>query len=223
MNWLSTLLPLAGKAGPQEYFRDSVFVATNPTPGTGIASKADATSRSATTGLMNIFNGAKTDGTEPYTIMPVMLRLTAKAANTSAADFRLSLYLDNINRYSSGGSAITEVSPRISAVSGFTAPTSKATIHFGALTLNAAGSEVLIDSPNVAEDVMVIDDVSTIWWGVGPQGVGTGSMESADVVVPPMWIEPGGNLSIHEFAGSMTADPEFEFTFVYIERDNAQS
>ncbi len=202
----------------------SSFVATNPTPGTGIASLASSSSRSATAALMNIYNAAATDGTEPYVIRPVWLKLTAGTANTNATDATLDFYMDSANRWSTGGTAITEVALIDSAEPDFADPTSKITIHFGLLTLAAATDETLISSKRIATGVMVLDDVYEIYWAGGGGGGGRdgtvlrgpGSFE-----VPPMWIRPGANLSIHQYGTAQDTDPEFEFEFFYIESPNA--
>ena len=214
-------------AGDAKNFADealsrSTFVATNPTPGTGIASLAASTSRSATVALMNVFNGAATNGTEPYVIRPVYLRLMANAAASSATACYLSIYLDEVQRYSTGGSAITEQALIQSAEADFTDPTSKATIHFGLLTLDGATDENLVANVRAQDGALAIDDVITLWFGDGAaSGGGTTMIESADIVVPPMFIRPGAGMSIHQWGASQTNDPEFEFEFFYIEKPNA--
>ena len=202
----------------------SAFVATNPTPGTGIASKAAAQSRSATAGLLQVFNSANTNGTEPYVVIPVWLKLIATQANTNATDFTLDFYTDTIDRYASGGTVITEVELINSGVPDFTKPTSKATIQFGELTLNAASDENLVASRRLATAIMADDDSYEIYWGGGPDGGGrdgTVMRGPGPVVVPPMWIHPGASLTVHEYGASMTNDPAFEFEFFYVEKPNS--
>jgi len=220
MNLYSMIAPGMKHDFADQALERAFFVATNPTPGTGIASLAAATAFSATAGLMNIFNSATLQ--QGNVIRPVLLRLMCTTANTSAANYRLAMYLDSANRWSSGGSAITEVPVVDEGASGtsFVEPTSKATIYFGLLVLAAATDANLITHVNVAEDVMVANDVINIWFGCGPSGGLGGAMEQVDVVVPPVWIKPGANLSIHEFAASQSDDPEFEFEFWYIETPN---
>lgn len=200
----------------------SVFVATNPTTGTGIASTAAATSRSPTVGLLNVFNGADT-ATGTNIIIPVYLRLMATTANSNATNFRLAFYTDSANRYSSGGSAITEVECVDSGQSDYTAPTSDATIHFGVLTLAAATDEQLIAHPMVAKTILAASDVIEVYFGIGPSvETSTASeahLERTQVVIPPVWLLPGANLSVHEFGASQTVDAEFEFEFCYIDYD----
>lgn len=204
----------------------STFVATNPTPGTGIISTANATARSATVGLMNIFNGANTDGTEPYVVVPVWLKLMATQANTSATDFTVDFYMDSIDRYSTGGTTITEVALIDSGEPDFTDPTSKASIHFGILTLNAASDEALVSSKRLATAIMAADDAYELYWGSGPEGGGrdgTVLRGPGPFVLPPMWIRSGANLSLHGYGTSMTDDPAFEFEFLYVEKPNANA
>jgi hypothetical protein len=223
MNMFSMIAPNV-KAFADQGLKRSTFVATNPTPGTGIASLDAATSRSATVGLMNIFNGAATDGTEPYWIIPVWLKLSATAINTTASDGSIDFYLDSANRYSSGGSAITEVPLLDDASADYTEPTSKATIHFGDLTLAAATDENLVCHRNVATAILAVDDEINLYFGDGPEGGGrdgTLVRGPGPFVVPPMWIGPGANLSIHWYGTAQAADPGFEFELLYIEKPNA--
>ncbi|HEC61556.1 MAG TPA: hypothetical protein ENI27_04810 [bacterium] len=209
------------KGFPLEAYERSAFVATNPTPGTGIASLAASTSRSATVAFMNVFNGAATNGTEPYVIRPVYLRLMVNSAASSAVNAYISGYLDQVQRYDTGGSAITEQALVQSGEPDFTDPTSKAIIHFGLLTLDEATDENLVLNCRLHDGAMAVDDVFTIWFGSGPSGGGTGNMESSDQVVSPLFVRPGANLSLHQWGASQTADPEWEFDFLYIERPNA--
>ena len=216
----------APKSFTGEALSRSSFVATNPTPGTGIASLAGSTSRSATVAMMNIFNGANTDGTESYVIRPVWLKLTAGTANSSATDATLDFYMDSANRWASGGSAITEVALIDSAEPDFEDPTSKAIIHFGLLTLAAATDETLVASKRIATAVMALDDVFEVYWAGGGGGGGrdgTVMRGPGSFEVPPIWIRPGANLSIHQYGTAQAADPEFEFEFFYIESPNANA
>lgn len=220
MSLLGHYMQIAGR-GNLEALRRSTFLATNPTPGTGIVMEAASTSRSATAAFMNVYNAATT--AQGNYIIPVRLRLVATQANSSASDWRIDVYTDSANRWSSGGSAITEVPLEDSTVTDFTEASSKATIHFGNLTLSAATDENLVGTQTVMKTIFAADDVVDIWFGDAPGSVGpqsTTHLEVVSAVFPPVWIGPGANLSFHGYGASQTDDPAFEFEFLYLERPN---
>ncbi len=225
MSTIYTLIAGDAKNFADEALSRSTFVATNPTPGTGIASLAASTSRSATAAMMNVFNAAATDGTEPYVIVPTWLKLFGGAANTNGVQYNLAFHLDNGGtRYSSGGSAITEVELIQSGEPDYTAPTSKATIHFGDLTLAAATDSNLVCNLMISKAVLVADDYFEIYWGDAPgMGGRDGTVHRGPgcFTIPPMWIRPGANLSIHDWVPSQTVSADFEFEFFYLEKPNA--
>lgn len=204
----------------------ATFIATNPTPGTGIDSDADATSRSATAGLMNIYNAKSTSAGQGNVIMPVYLLLRATQANSSATDFRIDGYLDNTDRHSSGGSSITPVPLVHSGEDSWSAPTTNANIDFGELTLSAANDEKLAFSEVVMGTIFAANDVVLLSFGDGPFGALDGThLEGNALLVPPVWIRPGGNLSLHGYGDSQSDDPAFEFALLYVEypSDNVAS
>lgn len=225
MGTMFTMIAPNVKSFAAEGLSRSAFVATNPTPGTGVLTFDDTVAFSATKGMMNIFNAAATDGTEPYVIIPVWLKLFGGAANSNGVQFNLAFHLDNGGtRYSSGGSAITEVELIQSAEADFVAPTSKATIHFGVLTLAAATDSNLVANLMIAKATLVADDHIEIYWGDSPGGGGrdgTVHRGPGPFTVPPMWIRPGANLSIHDWVPSQTVSADFEFEFFFIEKPNA--
>ncbi len=201
----------------------STFIANNPTPGTGIASADAATAFSATVGLLNVFNAAATNGTEPYVIRPVWLKLFGGAVNTTASEANVTFILDEANRWSSGGTAITEQALIQSAEPDWTDPTSKATIYFGELTLAAATDANQVGHVKISKVILVADDHIDIYWGGGAPGGRDGTMlrGPGSFEVPPVWIRPGANLSCHWWATAQAADPAFEFEFFYVESPNA--
>ena len=223
-NMFSFLAPLLG-TGKEDALSRSSFVATNPTPGTGIVTSDDTVAFSAILGIMNVFNSSATNGTEPYVIVPTWLKLFGGAANTNGVQYNLAFHLDNGGtRYSSGGSAITEVELIQSGEPDYTAPTSKATIHFGDLTLAAATDSNLVCNLMISKAVLVADDYFEIYWGDAPgMGGRDGTVHRGPgcFTIPPMWIRPGANLSIHDWVPSQTVSADFEFEFFYLEKPNA--
>ena len=201
-----------------EALRGGIFYASNPTVGTGITLTANTTAYSAVLGMMNIYNSATPNSVSPQVewIVPIALQLRATQANTSGTSYHLTGYLDVGTRYSSGGSAITPVTTALSGVTGYTARTSKATIHFGALTIAAAtASEKKVFDLQVSDVVFAADD--TVWVVFGGENVADGAGNAYLVPAPPVWIGPGANLSIHEWSPSASDDAAWTFNFYYAE------
>ena len=119
----------------------SLFVATNTTIGTAIAtttSVVDAANSGATSAQTRpvaiIYNGnAPLSGKVIY---PLTWNWMLSQVPTSATSWRLGLWLEPVgsNAYSSGGSAITPVAMNHTLSS---PPASRASIYFGAITANA--------------------------------------------------------------------------------------
>ncbi len=210
----------------EEAGANSTFTAINPTPGTGIASQDDSTARSATAALFHVFNNADEDAGEDYVIHPIRLRLTATAINTTASDFRLSLYTDIIDRYDTTGSGttITPVETIASGEPDWSVPSTSAVINFGELTLDSASDENLISSPLVMKTIFAASDIIDVYWGDMP---GTGTLDGTHMIgntflFPAIHIRPGASFHIAGFGTAQAADPAFELSFWYAESPHAR-
>ena len=227
MNQYSMMAPHMKDFADQGLSR-SLFYATNPTSGTGIASEDASTARSATAGLMNVFNDTA-DGVGGNVIIPIRLWLRETAINTTASNLSFAIYVDGKQRWSSGGTAITEVPTITSGEADFTEPTSNAMIHFGELVLSAAttspGENKLWDR-EVSTTIGAADDTYDIWFGDGPSlfpaaVAATGHYEDNIFIRPACWIRPQSSLIFQSWGASQAADPAFEFEFWYLETPNA--
>lgn len=202
----------------RERLRESIYVAHNATPGTGIVSKDAPTSYSATSALMTIYNSATVAAGNNHWIIPMWLRLTATTANTNATNLRLIGNIDDKDRYSSGGTALTTALSSLTSTSvdtrdNYAQRTPKATIWFGDLTTNAVGTiNGRVFSTMVSQAVLTADETVEIHFGENH-----GSQADNIKVVPPVWIGRGSSLVIHEMAAAQSADPAFEVEFCYIE------
>lgn len=201
----------------------SFFVASNPTAGTGIATADAATARSATANAMTVFNSDTTGKTAR--IIPVRLWIRATAINTSAADLKAVIYLDDIDRYTSGGTTLSSVACIDSGLAGFAEPTSKATINFGVLVTAAASDENKIYEREITTTILKADDEFDFWFGdapsiLAPTAKATGYYEKSVILVPPMWIDPGATMVFDTYGTSQAADPAWEVEFWYIENPN---
>ena len=202
----------------------SYFVATNPTVLTGIAtttSVVDDGNSGATSAqtrpLMIIQNGYAAGQNNPN-IYPIGLKLLVTAAPTSAAFWQMSMRLDSIQRYTSGGSTITPVNPN-----GATGANSRALIYFGAITAAAASSAArLVANAMVNPTIPVVKDTIMLSFGSPSSDVSyvnAATVNTTKVIsVPPVVIPPGFSLVIGMFGTSNAAAPSFEFQFDYVER-----
>lgn len=188
------------------------FTATNAAAGTGLASSI-TTAFSATAGLLTVRNGSTGAGQNRRLCMN-SIRLIPTVAPASATRSEFAITIDDITRYASGGSAITPVNPNMDSA---TAPS--AVVHFGALVLAAAGSNVrlvsrgqLRSSIPVAFEEYVIDFRGT----AHSEGTLGGATAVRNVsVVPPVVLGPGQSMQLHVWhpANAATAASwEFEVT-----------
>ena len=209
--------------GMNEEYARNTFV-TNSLAA-GVASLDADDTYTATIGLLNIFNTGVPSGAENFKnllILPRKIQLTAKAANDNATDMYLHFYLDQKDRYSTGGTTLVPNATNSASTNGFARKTAGARVEFGELTLAAASSsdEVLIWQARVAVGVMAIDDQITINFAMGDEHYTTGE-ESSGIVLPPVFIGQGANLSVHLVATSQTADPKFMLAMWHEEYGNA--
>lgn len=115
------------------------FVAINPTAGTGIISATPITlAAAATAASMVVFNGNAGSATSStaVNIYPLYLKFFETAASTGGTQLNFQFHLDNINRFTSGGTALT-----INNTNRGSTTASNAVINFGALTSVAANSD----------------------------------------------------------------------------------
>jgi hypothetical protein len=189
------------------------FVATNPTPGTAIAQTIQ-TSFLATNALCTIFNGNAAGGARIYLDY---IRLIVGTAAASATSCELAAVLDKINRFSSGGSAITPVCSNLDASNNNTG----AVINFGAVTAAAASAARIVSRITVKPSIQLTKDSYVIKFGA-PAGQGSTVPSAVGIIgqdAPPIVIAPQGSLVLHVWnpANSATA-PTYEFELGYFER-----
>ena len=198
----------------------SSFAASNAIVGTGIDSKAAATSYSATAALMNVFNTesvASPTGIEPISIWINSITLTSTQANSNASNLRFVGILDapNATRWSSGGVALTNVERGRSNSSSYTERTAKGEIYFGELTLGAeTDANKIFDIP-VSNDVIASGDIIEVNFGDGtPRSKANGFITLS---IPEFKILPGCNFSLHEVAANQTNDSKFQISVISYE------
>ena len=196
----------------------TVFIATNPTPGTGIALVSSVTAETQTSPTMLIFNSWTPTDPNAKNIYPIGLRMICTAAPTSATFWQMSVRMDVSNplKYTSGGSLITPVPAAVASNN------SKAVIYFGAIVALAqtAGGRLLANQM-VSPTIPVVKDVHNFEFGGGTNMplVNAATVNTVrQVSLPPIAIPPGGWLAINTWGGSSGAAPSFEFQLDYVER-----
>lgn len=217
---------------PGENLKESYFTFNNPTVGTGIALNADPTAISATEAALIIDNSASRQNGDNQSIHIDYIRLTCTAAGTGATSARLAMYLDNINRYSSGGSELTGKSTSYDTSDSYTDRTPKSKVYFGDLTALAANSAKHIGTRLIKNDTQpvpcfVVDDVFTL-------KTDSGAMEGANVFdsdgradstfyIPPIYIYPGCSLLIAPLFPAQSAAASFEIEVGLVEHGHKPS
>jgi hypothetical protein len=195
----------------------SYFMATNPTPGTGIDGIAAADGYDATEALLTVYNAASTS--TDTRIYLDYLRLYSTLAPTSATDIAWVHEIDTAQRYSSGGSAITEVN-----VNGASTQTSSATIYFGAITAAAATANRLLGGGILRTVISVVGDIYTFDYGAANKASLCGAvMEGttvASLTIPccPVVLGPANTYVFQLNGTSQAAKQNHEFELGFWER-----
>lgn len=195
----------------------TLFVATNPTIGTGISASIQ-TSYAATNGLLNIRNNAGAGGVRIY---PLWLRLICTTVPASATSAQIAVAIDSSIRYSSGGTQITA----LNNANMDSARTSSAVLWFGALTLNAAsGNQRIVGRSMLASVIPVALDEYIIFFGpyggdFGTLGGTTATRRTLSSVPIVLGPNANHNMSLHAwYPANATTAAQFEFEFCWIER-----
>lgn len=226
MSLISSTIGLEGKERIRSYEK-SVFTFNNPTPGTGIALNADPTAISQTEMALiidNVKTEAVASSASNKTVRVESIKLTCTAAGTGATKARLAFYLDNQNRYSSGGTELTAVNS--TAGDGYESRSAVSRVYFGDLTAVGASSNLkfigseLIKSDTTAAPCFVVDDVFrfSTFGNNGSNNV----YDSAGVAdnrfnLPYITIKPGGSLLVAPLFPNQSAAASFEISVVLTE------
>jgi hypothetical protein len=198
------------------------FIATNPTPQTGIAVTAagvafDEAANSKTNTLLVKNSETSTVNTSKRIYLDYLRIRNVTAAPTSGTDWYMVGVLDySATRYTSGGSAITPVN-----VNGDSSLASVATIYFGALVCAIPASRRLLFNLLALPRLMIIkDQIHLIFGGIegGNAPVNSAAIMTVSYPVPPCVIGPNQNFVLHMFGTSNAGTPAFEFELGYWEK-----
>ncbi len=180
----------------------------------GIASRANNQAYSATAACMNIYNQSRDNQGGRRVIIPRKLELIAQDGNDNGTDIRIHFYRDDINRRTGGGTELSPIPLASSENDDFVQIAAKAKIWVGDLTLAAAGStERVLWRTIVKNEIQVENDKIVIVWGADGDNSVVAASEVTITNIPPMWIGPGKNLSIHDVGAAQTVDPQWQYNF----------
>lgn len=186
------------------------FVATNATPGTGIAGIAAADGNDDLENLLHVLNEDTAAGGKRIYMDYLRLRWTAAGANGTNVSYVMKT--DSVTRYTSGGTAITEVNPNRDSTGA-----SIAGIVFGAIVSPAATAQRLVDHGILRSVIAVVGDTCVFDFG-GVNRAAQASLATAGtaqcalyVAAPPVIIGPAQSFMLAVNAASQSAASSFEF------------
>ena len=204
-----------------------LFIATNPTPGTAIAtttSVVDAGNSGATSAqtrpVMIVYNPGVAGDVNARSIYPRYLSMMISQVPTLATTWEMAMWLEPIgaSAWTSGGSTITPVkaNPQGTFNSG-------AKIYFGALTAAATTSgAALVSRKRVNPAIPVTLDEWVFNFGSLEACTnvlsGGASAKRITIPCPPLCIPPSYALKMGMWGAANAAAPSWEFEFLYSER-----
>lgn len=194
----------------------SYWTAVNATPGTAIVGIAAADGYDVTETLFYLHvNAAAT-----RRVYMDHIHLTCGAAGTNGTDFSLAITTDNTARYTSGGTQITPAN----ALQGASDATATDRVQFGAIVSTAASTNGRLLWHGLMRTVIkVIGDQYTLVFGAPSQAPTANILAGtaqAHVIrhVPPLVLNPGDSLLIHEYAASQSVAASYQFAAGWWER-----
>lgn len=193
----------------------SYFIGISPTSGTGVIGHAAPTTFDETKPYALLYNSSTTKR-----LYPQFLQLNTTVASVGQNVVQFTICIDNGNRYSSAGTALT-----VNNANGASnVATNATTAQIGAVIATAATvarrnyGDVVFRGTTTA----VIGDHYTLVWGApGSNGGGTSKVATlidSSRVVAPIVVGPGQSLLIHQWGASQSTGPTFQVIFGWIER-----
>ncbi len=197
----------------------SYFLATNPTPGTGIAGHAAPTTIDDTKPFLLLRNGASPAANAKRCYLDY-IKLQTTAAGAGATTTLFGCKLDKgANRYTSGGSTLTPVNPNMDS-----SASPAMTVKAGAVVAAAASADVrLLTGGQLARSVVTVVGDTYLW--VFGQGRQLSSMIVAGTAIanivyamPPVVIGPEQMFLLHQGGASQSGAHSFEIEIGWTER-----
>ena len=204
------------------------YVATNPTPGTGIIGTATLTTLALAEAapFLVVYNGSSV-GLNPVTLYPLYLRLTMTQANAAGLTMRFTLTIDQGNRITTFPAAAGVLT--INNVNMGSPNRSQAQIYGNATALvtNGPTSQRRIIGNQAFRNggvVSVIGDTYQFNFGSTEQIDPMSLVETGTAVCnvtygfAPVVLGPGQAFFVQTWAASQTTAPGFEIELGYIEK-----
>lgn len=195
------------------------FVATNPTPGTGITTAVAVTLAAAATApsMVVVNQNALNSGINVY---PLYLKLTETVVSTTGTAPNMQFHLDTINRYTSGGTILTGQNTSSGSNIG-----SKALIAFGALVAPAGQADIFV-SGNLRCRIGLIDvagDIVQFTWGTPTLSMSipfttVATIGNFQFGLQSVGIQPGHSLVMTIWKAAITVGITYEVEFGYLEK-----
>lgn len=211
------LVQAIGKPLQKACDQGSLFVCTNPTPGTGVAGIA-ATGAFADAESTFLVRNAATAGEDVRVILE-RLRVTVTVAGTNGTDHRYVSKLDTgTTRYTSGGGLIAAVNPNMQSTA-----VPKAAVYMGALVTTAASASARLVACGLIRSVIaVVGDQYVFDFGgqsVPTSGIPTEGTLQANVLInhPPVVLGPTDQWVFSLFATAQTVATSYEFELLWRE------
>jgi hypothetical protein len=161
-----------------------------------------------------------TDGEGAKRIYLDYLDLIVVGTPTTATSAQMAVTIDNTNRFSSGGTAITPVNSNMDS-----ANATIAAMNFGAVVLTAASGSARTISRQIlktqATPCFAVGDSVVVNFGMvqGSTGPSSGTVaQTFNIPIGPVVIGGGDSLNIHLWYPAVTAAPTYEFDMGWWER-----
>jgi hypothetical protein len=195
----------------------SLFVATNPTPGTGVAGIAATGAFSDAESLLHV----RVNDASVKRHIPIALLLEVTAAGTNGTNLAFAIKGDTgATRYTSGGAALAPVNPNMRS-----ANVPESTSYFGALvTAPATASARLISHGLLRSVIAVVGDKFLFTWGSAGAGLPAGMVMEGTAQaaihrnVPAMELGATDQMVMSLFAASQTGAISFQYEYIFAER-----
>lgn len=204
------------------------FVNGNATIDTGVKLQGDTTTAwVATTPSIIIVNndtgpgtaatGTVTTGTKRIALDAIWLRVTAAGAGLTSLE--CAVIIDDIVRFSSGG---TDVSTSSVSTNDLNAPTSIAKVYYGATATAAdsarvVGRAILRGAIPVVNDQYILDFGAMGVGGESAPGIGGTNIIAQSFKMPPLVIGRGQSALIYLWATGMSTSPSTEYLISWLE------
>lgn len=205
--------------------RGKLYVATNPTFETGIATHAAATATDDSKPFLTVFNGAAS--TTGVLVMPVRLTVICTAAGTNGTDLRYTVHKSaaGVSRFASGGSS--GGNGGASTLSVFPARSSGTTtstlVRAGAVVAPTDANKVRIAGGTLRTVINVVQDMYVFDFGQeNPPGLAVYAAATATATtvhrnIRPCVLEPQETMTFSFIAAAQSAAPSYEFYLEYAE------